>query len=103
MFGSLPFILLLILQGFARHDSAEFLLGHQELVNIPAQARSLKAFDSLFVHLALTRKDQKNGNQQIIKISDDTQPEVTRFSFEGNRKLERGFLTIQRSRDGPVA
>ena len=103
MFASLPFILLLIIQGFARQDCAEFLLGHQELANIPVQTRSLKAFDGLLVQLSLVGKDQKKignlGPDKTVKA----ETKGSRLSFEENRTLESGFLAVQRSRDGPVA
>ena len=103
MFASLPFILLLILQGFARQDCAELLLGSQELANIPVQARSLKAFDTLLVQFSLVGKDQKNSRAEPAKGNAEGKEEIVRFSFEDSGTLQRGFLSIQRSRDGPVA
>ena len=103
MFASLPFILLLILQGFARQDCAEFLLGHQDLANVPAQTRSLKGFDGLLVQFSLIGKEQnKNSNQCPTKVVECTK-QVSRFSFEDSRTLQSGFLAVQRSRDGPAA
>ena len=103
MFASLPFILLLILQGFARQDCVELLLGSPELANIPIQAKSLKAFDELFVHLTLVRKVQKNNGIVQAKRTVEISEEITRISFKDRGLLESGFFSIQRSRDGPVA
>jgi hypothetical protein len=102
MFASLPFILLLIIQGFARQDCAEFLCNSQDLVNIPVQARSLKAFDSLFAQFNLSGVDQKKNGKNTLKQQEDREEENPRFSFEGSTKLLVGSLKIQRSRDGPV-
>lgn len=103
MFASLPFILLLILQGFARQDCAELLLGSQDLVNIPSQARSLKTFDDLFIQFSLVGKELKNkGTQQNPDDSGESQ-ESGLFVDEGSRTLQSGFLELQRSRDGPAA
>ena len=103
MFASLPFILLLILQGFARQDCAEFLFGNQDLVNVPSQARSLKAFDDLFVQFSLVGNDLKSTGTQSTNDGADDRQEFALFVDEGNRTLQSGFLEIQRSRDGPVA
>lgn len=103
MFASLPFILLLILQGFARQDSAEFLLGHQELANIPVQTRTLRAFDGLLVHLSLVGKDQKKIGNLDSDQTVEAKTKGSQLSREENRTLENGFLAVQRSRDGPVA
>jgi hypothetical protein len=103
MFASLPFILLLILQGFARHDSAELLLGNQDLANFPVQTRNLKAFDGLLVHFTyIGNVKPKQSGQLFIKDPERT-TEIARFSHEKIGDLQRGFLKIQRSRDGPVA
>ncbi len=103
MFASLPFILLLILQGFARQDCAELLLGSQDLVNVPSQARSLKAFDDLFIQFSLVGKELKNSGTQSINDVAENQQEFALFVDEGNRTLQSGFLELQRSRDGPAA
>lgn len=102
MFASLPFILLLIIQGFARQDCAEFLCNNQDLVNIPVQARSLKAFDGLFAHFNFSGIDQKKNGKNTLEQRNDRKQENTPFSFEGSTKLLVGSLKIQRSRDGPV-
>ena len=103
MFASLPFILLLILQGFARQDGAELLLSNSDLVNIPVQARSLKAFDGLFVHLSSVGKDQKNASGQQRDPESTENREIAHYSYRCSSKLQGGFLSIQRSRDGPIA
>ena len=103
MFASLPFILLLILQGFARHNSAELLLGSQDLVNVPAQTRSLKAFDGLLVHFTYSGNVQTKQSGQLFIQETERTTEVARFSHEKIGDLQRGFLKIQRSRDGPAA
>ena len=103
MFATLPFILLLILQGFARQDCAELLGGNQDFANIPAQARSLKAFDRLFVHLSLGGSDQKSRCAEPCENAAENRKDFVRTSFDGSGKLLSGFLSIQRSRDGPVA
>jgi hypothetical protein len=103
MFASLPFILLLILQGFARQDCAEFLLGNQDLVNVPSQVRSLKAFDELFIQFSLVGQDRTSqGVRQSSLVAtrdENANPSVD----EGTWMLQSGFLEVQRSRDGPVA
>jgi hypothetical protein len=103
MFASLPFILLLILQGFARQDCAELLLGSQDLANIPVQAKSLRDLDKLFVHLSLVGKDQKENHPDQGECTTKIKDEIVRFSFEDNGTVQSCFLSIQRSRDGPIA
>jgi hypothetical protein len=103
MFASLPFILLLILQGFARQDCAEFLLGNQDLVNVPSQARSLKAFDGLLVHFVQVGKFQRNCSQNQTKRESKYDLKVALIPTHKGNSTQAGFVEVQRSRDGPVA
>ncbi len=103
MFASIPFILLLILQGFARQDCAELLLGSQDLANAPAHARSIQAFDCLLAHFSLAGKVNNRSRIQKPIVAKEAKEEIVRFSSEESGNLQTGFLEIQRSRDGPVA
>lgn len=102
MFASLPFILILIFQGFARQDCAEFLCGNQDLASTPSHSRNLKALEGLLIHFSTVTSDQKNIGDKNPESGSDNKKEIARFSVEGSRILESGFLEIQRSRDGPV-
>lgn len=102
MFASLPFILLLIFQGFARQDCAEFLCSSQDLVNIPVQARSLRSFDELFATLSLVGNDNKSGIDAKREASPRKGIKIVRIPTDGSGNLDAGFLEVQRSRDGPV-
>ena len=102
MLASLPFILLLILQGFARQDCAELLLSSHDLANMPVQAKSLKSFDDFISCFTQTVSDKKG-----IRILN--REEIAENSLESNRpdheiksRVEKGYLEIQRSRDGPL-
>lgn len=103
MFASLPFILLLILQGFARQDCAELLLGNQDLVNVPCQARSIRAFDDLIVQFSLSGNELTNKRIQQQSNDATDQQEFRTLTEAESRALQSGFLELQRSRDGPVA
>ncbi|MEI7985189.1 MAG: hypothetical protein WCI55_06135 [Armatimonadota bacterium] len=103
MFASLPFILLLILQGFARQDCAEFLLGNQDLVNVPSQVRSLKAFDELFIQFSLVGQDRTIRGVQTSGFTANDEEQTNPIVDERTWSLQSGFLEVQRSRDGPAA
>lgn len=103
MFASLPFILLLILQGFARQDCAEFLLGNQDLANVPSQVRSLKAFDELFIQLSLVGQDRTIQRVQPSGVKANGEETTNPVVDEKTWSLQSGFLEVQRSRDGPAA
>ncbi|MBS1726685.1 MAG: hypothetical protein JST51_08195 [Armatimonadetes bacterium] len=103
MFASLPFILLLILQGFARQDCAELLSCHQDLANIPVQARNLKAFDDLFASLSFASLDHKNVGEVSLNVPSQDESQKTPVFIEGNAQIRDGFLEIRRSRDGPAS
>ena len=102
MLASLPFILLLILQGFARQDCAELFCSSKDLVNLPVQARSLKSFDDLFATLSLGGNDQKGSNDLNQDKGFNQETQIARNTDEGSSNLQDGYLEIQRSRDGPV-
>ncbi len=103
MFASLPFILLLILQGFARQDCAELLLGNQDLVNVPSQVRSLKVFDELFIQFSLVGQDRTTRRVPPSGVKANGEEKTNPIVEEGKWILGSGFLKIQRSRDGPAA
>lgn len=103
MLASLPFILLLILQGFARQDCAEFLFANQDLVNLPCQAKSIKTFDDLLIQFSLVGKENKSKSTSHLNRERETQTEKTQCEDKGSRSLRTGYLEVQRSRDGPTA
>jgi hypothetical protein len=103
MFASLPFILLLILQGFARQDCAEFLFGNQDLGNAPSQVRSLKAFDELFIQFSLVGQDRTSQRVQPSGFTASDEEQTNPIVDDRTWSLQNGFLEVQRSRDGPVA
>jgi hypothetical protein len=103
MFASLPFILLLILQGFARQDCAEFLFGNQDLVHAPSQVRSLKAFDELFIQFSLVGQDRTSHGVRQSTFIANSEENTAQFIDDSSCPIESGFLEVQRSRDGPIA
>ena len=102
MFASLPFILLLILQGFARQDGAELFVGSRDLASVPVQARHLKSFDELF-SLSFSIQEKQGVRVQIRESEAGSNPESTSINNPVGRRVEKGYLEIQRSRDGPTA
>lgn len=102
MFASLPFILLLLLQGFARQDCAELLYGSQDLSHLPVQARNLKSFDDLFATLTFSGKEQPRVAVSALDGDQNESPRFIAISPEGIGRLRDGYLEIRRSRDGPV-
>ena len=103
MLASLPFILLLILQGFARQDCAEFLFANQDLVNLPCQAKSIKTFDDLLIQFSLVGKENKSKSISHLNQEQATQTEKAQREDKGSSSLQSGYLKVQRSRDGPAA